>query len=57
MFGIGDQTLDTAKGLEAISSNVTIGIRNSNLNHMFVKLCKPLCTDVTFHLLKAQHIK
>ena len=41
MFGIGDQTLDTAKGLKAISSNVTIGIFNRFLNPFFVKLCKP----------------
>lgn len=41
MFGIGDQTLDTAKGLEAISSNVTIGIITSTLKIAFVNLCKP----------------
>lgn len=40
VFGIGDQTLDTAKGLEAISSNVTIGIPSSSLNPTFVNLCK-----------------
>ena len=41
MFGIGDQTLDTAKGLEAISSNVTIGIITSTLKTGFVNHCKP----------------
>lgn len=41
MFGIGDQTLDTTKGLEAISSNVTIGIPSSILKPTFVNLCKP----------------
>ena len=40
LFGIGDQTLDTAKGLEAIPSDITIGTCNSNLNRWFVNLCK-----------------
>lgn len=42
MFGIGDQTLDTTKGLEVISSNVTIGILPATLNPTFVNLCKSL---------------
>ncbi len=41
MFGIGDQTLDIAKGLEVISSNVTIGIITSTLKTAFVNHCKP----------------
>lgn len=48
MFGIGDQTLDTAKGLEALSSNTTIGIPSSILNPTFVNLCKPLCPFETY---------
>ena len=42
MFGIGDQTPDSAKGLEALPSNITIGIPSSILNLTFVNLCKPL---------------
>ena len=41
MFGIGDQTLDTTKGLEALPSNVTIVIIASSLKMTFVNLCKP----------------
>ena len=48
MFGIGNQTLNTAKGLEALSSNITIGIPASILNPTFVNLCKPLCPFETY---------
>ena len=40
MSGIGDQTLNIAKGLKAISSNVTIGTTPSTLKSAFVKICK-----------------
>ena len=42
MSGIGDQTLDTAKGLEALPSDITIVILTSSLKMGFVNLCKPL---------------
>ena len=40
MSGIGDQTLNIAKGLKATSSNVTIGTTASTLKSAFVKICK-----------------
>lgn len=42
MFGIGDQTFDSAKGLEALPNDVTIDIINDSLKITFVKFCKPL---------------
>ena len=42
MFGIGDQTFDSAKGLEALPNNVTIDIISGSLKITFVKFCKPL---------------
>ena len=42
MFGIGDQTFDSAKGLEALPNDVTIDIIFASLKITFVKLCKPL---------------
>lgn len=42
MSGIGDQTLDTTKGLEALPSVVTIDSMTSSLKMTFVNLCKPL---------------
>ena len=41
MFGIGDQTLDTTKGLEVLPSDVTIVSLTSSLKMIFVNLCKP----------------
>ena len=41
LFGIGDQTLDTTKGLEVLSSDVTIVPSTSSLKMIFVNLCKP----------------
>jgi len=40
MPGIGDQTLNITKGLEVISSNITIGTTPSTLKPAFVNLCK-----------------
>ena len=40
MSGIGDQTLNTAKGLKAVLSNLTIGTTPSTLKPAFVKICK-----------------
>ena len=42
MFGIGDQTFDSAKGLEALPNDLTIDIFNDSLKITFVKFCKPL---------------
>ena len=42
MSGIGDQTFDFAKGLEALPNDVTIDIIKSSLKITFVKFCKPL---------------